>query len=114
MKSVFATAALGLVMCGPCFGQNEGPEFLSWYDGWGTHTVWGAGKISGSYKNTQANCGGILIPVRAIYDSHETDGAPLSREQSSDYAREHNSSVLEVLNGLGVECDFLHGPVREA
>lgn len=41
--------AIGLAFLAsfPVAGQVENQSLLSWYDGWGTHTVWGGGKVTG-------------------------------------------------------------------
>ena len=78
-------------------------EFLSWYNGWGEHTVWGIGKVSGSYIGTTVKCGTVLIPVRAIYDTH-ADRDPPSSVQTESYAATSNRALLDRIAG---KCEFL-------
>jgi hypothetical protein len=100
------TVGLLLLALSSAHAQSENQEFLSWYDGWGTHTVWGAGKISGSYNRTQVKCGKIFVPVRPILDTHESDGEPLSPTQTADHAKALNMSLLRSLESRGDKCVF--------
>ena len=86
------------------------PRFLSWYDGWGTHTVWGIGKVQGSFVGTVIICGVDRIPVAAIYDTHADHTKPQS-DQSADFARRANRRLLEQFEGAKTTCTFvLAGP----
>lgn len=87
-------------------GQGEAQEFLSWYDGWGTHTVWGAGKISGSYDRAKVKCGNVFVPVRPILDTHESDGTPPSPTQTAEHAKSVNVVLLRSLESRGHKCVF--------
>jgi len=95
------TLALSLLLLGTSSQPSTPRELLSWYNGWGTHTVWGLGKVSGSYQGT---FGKVQIPVRAIYDSH-ADGSPPLDTQSQDYARSANSATLRSLEADGIRCE---------
>ena len=106
-------ALLLLATSGQSLGQNGGSEFLSWYNGWGIHTVWGAGQISGSYKGAHVLCGDTRIPVRAIHDTHETDGRPLAQEQTAEHARSVNIALLHALEALGDKCQFQQASADE-
>jgi hypothetical protein len=114
MRNSIAFAVLGLAFCGGCSGGERPVEFLSWYDGWGTHTVWGAGTVRGSYTGASVDCGRQTFPIRAIYDSHETDGGPVPAEQTSEYAKRHNIELLRSLEGQGIECAFERASAAEA
>ena len=87
-------------------GQTESPAFLSWYDGWGTHTVWGAGKISGTYKGAKVKCGDAFVQVRAIRDTHDSDGNPPSPTQTAEHAKSVNLTLLRTLQSRGEKCVF--------
>jgi hypothetical protein len=91
------------------FGQDKPQEFLSWYDGWGTHTVWGAGTISGSYRDAHVNCGGTMVVVRAIFDTHESRGTPPSPNQTAEFAAASNTELLKVFEARGDKCAFAKG-----
>jgi hypothetical protein len=61
---------VGLLIAQPAVAEDTQP-FLSWYNGWGTHIIWGAGKVSGgSYDGTAVQCGDAQIKVKVIYDTH--------------------------------------------
>jgi|SRR6185295_6539944 len=99
--------ALLLAILSPlAFGQDKPQEFLSWYDGWGTHTVWGAGTISGSYRDAHVKCGSTTVVVRAIFDTHESRGAPPDPNQTAEYARASNTALLKVFETRGDKCAF--------
>jgi hypothetical protein len=105
MKRITLTL-LFLLFSGTCSSQERPYEFLSWYDGWGTHTVWGAGKVMGSYRDASVQCGNTLIPVRAIYDTHNTDGKVLTYAQTRRFARSRNAVVLRKIESHGDKCVF--------
>ena len=112
MKKVLVVLML-LPLGGECLGQEAHREFLSWYNGRGVHTVWGAGKISGSYIGAHVKCGDTLVPVRAIHDSHESDGSPLHPTQTAEYASAHNVALLRSLESTGNRCAFVQAaPLR--
>src|SRR5258706_9504197 len=67
--------------------------FFSWYDGWGTHQVWGVGRISASHTEALVKCGQLRIKVIPIYDTHSA-GRPPNKEESADFAKSHNLSVV--------------------
>jgi hypothetical protein len=102
-----------LVFLLPCLvlAADETPQrFLSWYDGWGTHTVWGIGKVHGSYAGTAIICGKGGVPVAAIYDTHADHNEP-SVGQGADFARRANRQLLKRLEDARVTCTFeLVGP----
>ena len=79
--------------------------FLSWYDGWSTHTVWGIGKVSGSYSDLHVMCGSSPVAIRAVYDTH-TDTKPPTSIQTQEFARSRNIAVLKNLEANGRTCSF--------
>ncbi|QJR13483.1 hypothetical protein DSM104440_00267 [Usitatibacter palustris] len=85
--------------------ETQDVKFLSWYDGWGTHEIWGGGKINASYSGASVKCGSLRVSVTPIYDTH-ADGQPPTKSQTSDFAKVHNSKVLEQLRSRGLKCDF--------
>ena len=87
-------------------GREETQAFLSWYDGWGTHTVWGAGKISGSSNRARVKCGNVFVPIRPILDTHESDGNPPSPTQTAEHAKSVNVALLRSLESRGDKCVF--------
>jgi hypothetical protein len=80
-------------------------KFFSWYDGWGTHQVWGAGKITASYAEASVKCGRIMIKIMPIYDTHSAMQPP-SGEQTADFAKSHNLTVIADLQSKGLKCEF--------
>ena len=112
MKQI--TIGLILLASFSAAGQAEPQAFLSWYDGWGTHTVWGAGKVSGSHNGTRVKCGDVLVQVRPILDTHESDGNPLSPTQTSEHARSVNAALLRTLESSGDKCAFQTVSTAEA
>ena len=86
------------------FAQSS-EEFLSWYNGWGTHSVWGAGAVQASYRNATVQCGGKQVPVAPIYDSHSNDGPP-KENQTRAYAEVKNRALLSKFEQQGVACSF--------
>ena len=95
-----------LVLGGGAIGQDGQEEFLSWYDGWGTHTVWGVGKIKGHYRDARVQCGTRSIPVRAIHDTHNSDRKPLAPTQTRHFARSKNAATLRKIESRGDKCSF--------
>src|SRR5947207_15318227 len=51
-------------------GTEAEDRFVSWYNGWGSHQVWGVGRVAGSYENAFVECDGKQIKVVPIYDIH--------------------------------------------
>ncbi|MEB1528159.1 hypothetical protein [Xanthomonas sp. WHRI 7945] len=97
-------AALLLISSMPASAQ-EHREFLSWYNGWTIHTIWGIGKIYGSYFGTTVKCGNVTIPVHPIYDTHQHSTPPTAK-QTSEYAASANSALLHALDADGTKCAF--------
>jgi hypothetical protein len=85
---------------------DEQRTFLSWYNGWGTHSVWGAGRVAGSYENAAVKCGNAQIKVKAIYDSHASADRPPTEKQTSAFARSHNVALVRELTSKGIQCAF--------
>jgi hypothetical protein len=97
----------------PCIAlAADGPpvRFLSWYDGSGTHTVWGIGKIQGGFVGTVVICGQEAIPVTVIYDTHANHTEPRA-DQRADFARKENRRLMERFRVAKISCTFvLTGP----
>ena len=83
--------------------QNEGKEFYSWYDGWGTHTIWGLGKHSSSYSNATIVCENKKVRVTPIYDTHASHEPP-KLDQTSSHAENHNIKLIKELKNEGITC----------
>lgn len=100
--------AIGLAFLAsfPVAGQVENQSLLSWYDGWGTHTVWGGGKVTGGYNVAEVKCGSVLVPVRPILDTHESNGNPPTPTQTVEYAKSVNVALLRTLDSRGDKCVF--------
>jgi hypothetical protein len=97
-------AAFALVCSLEAAAQSE-ERFLSWYNGWGSHHVWGMGRVAGSYENAFVECGEKQIKVEPIYDTHASR-LPPTPKQSSDFARSHNVAYGKVLATQGIKCQF--------
>src|SRR5690349_567898 len=97
--------AVFLPFLAPAAAEDSTPSFLSWYDGWGIHTVWGIGKVQGSYAGAFVTCGGERIPVSPIYDTHQPSAKPRD-DQSADFARHANRQLLKQLRAAKVSCTF--------
>ena len=102
--------ALALVLClslmQPVSAQEESEYFMSWYNGWGTYTVWGIGKVaSGSSGIPSVNCGNTQIEIKPIWDTHADIGEP-NETQSADYAKANNLALLQKLEVAGKKCSF--------
>ena len=80
-------------------------EFLSWYNGWTVHTVWGIGQVSGSYLGATIKCGGTLVPIRAVYDTH-ADRDPPKPEQVESYVKAVNLALLGSIEAIAGKCEF--------
>jgi hypothetical protein len=85
--------------------STQSQEFLSWYDGWGTHTAWGVGKVSGSYSGTTVKCGTTLVRVRAVYDTHADRGQP-KRDETSQHLQAANVALLRRIESVAGKCAF--------
>ena len=86
-----------------CEKQAEYQAFYSWYNGWGTHTIWGLGKINASYSGAIVICGNIKIDVITIYDTHADHEKP-KPHQSSEHAERHNLKLIQDLKKQGIDC----------
>jgi hypothetical protein len=96
--------AVGLAFASAWAAETEN-RFLSWYNGWGSHRVWGAGQVTGSYEDAFVECGGKQIKVVPIYDTHASRLPPMP-EQSSTFARSHNVASAKALATKGIKCAF--------
>ncbi|QRP63825.1 hypothetical protein I6J77_17305 [Rhodanobacter sp. FDAARGOS 1247] len=103
MKALLLAALLSVISV-PAPAQ-EHREFLSWYNGWTVQTIWGVGKIYGSYFGTTVKCGSVAIPVHPIYDTHQAAAPPTAKE-SSEYAAAKNLALLHELEANGNKCTF--------
>ena len=107
MKNVLHLIAF-LIVSPLVYGQSGAEQFLSWYDGWGTHTVWGAGTVQASYRDAKVKCGGKMVAVVPIYDTHSYEGPP-KENQTREYAERMNKSLLKQFEKNGVMCSFTTG-----
>jgi hypothetical protein len=107
MKIAFVLLAIGMASASGA-ASTQSQEFLSWYNGWGTHTVWGIGKVSGSYLGTTVKCGATLIPVRVVYDSHAERESPQS-DQTSEFLQTANVASLRRIESIAGKCNFESG-----
>jgi hypothetical protein len=99
-----------LLPCLALAADETPPRFLSWYDGWGTHTVWDIGKVHGSFVGTVIICGKDNVPVDAFYDTHADRTEPRAG-QSADFARRANRHLLKRFEDAKTTCTFeLAGP----
>ena len=101
-----ALSLLILLSQASCSAPLEHQAFLSWYDGFGTHTVWGVGAVTGGYGTSQVKCGGVNIQVVPIHDTHENDGSPLLTNETVEYAKKENARLLGTLVSRGYKCKF--------
>jgi hypothetical protein len=103
MRIAAILLAIGLAVVSTA-ASAQSREFLSWYDGWGTHTIWGIGKVFGNYSGAKVKCGTRLIPVRAVYDSHEGD--PPTADQKGEHLRVVNVALLHRIEAVAGRCIF--------
>jgi hypothetical protein len=103
-------AAVALVALSASAAAQPERTFLSWYNGWGSHQVWGVGRVVGSsYANASVKCGETEIKVVPIYDSHSATQPP-NQKQSSAFASSHNVALAQELAKKGVQCAFEKEP----
>lgn len=86
--------------------QADDYVFLTWYNGWTRHDVWGVGAVRASYMNGSVECGDRTVKLEPIYDSH-ADRRPPGQNETKAYAKSYNLTVLELLQSNGVKCDFV-------
>jgi hypothetical protein len=90
------------------------PAFHSWYDGWGTHTVWGIGKIRGASTNVWILCADQRVPVVAVHDTHDaahTDEPGPDAKHTASALRQSNQQLLQAFAQANAHCAFdLVGP----
>lgn len=79
--------------------------FLSWYNGWTRHDVWGIGAVMAAYSNGAVDCGGRSVRLVPVYDSHADMRAP-KWNQTKAYVQSYNHAVLKLLEANGITCDF--------
>lgn len=87
-----------------CADESD-QTFLSWYDGWGIHTIWGIGKITGSYSSATVQCGSKVVRVQPVYDTH-SDIAEPTATQTREYVEAANLLLLRGLLENGNKCAF--------
>jgi len=87
-------------------------EFLSWYNGWGSHHVQGVGSITGSYTNALVKCDENKIKVVPIYDTHSAIQPP-DQKQSATFAKAHNVALVKELAKKDIHCVFEKEPPTE-
>jgi hypothetical protein len=100
------TAFLALAFASYAATEDRALRFLSWYDGWGSHCVWGLGEIGGTYTDAWVKCGEEKIKVQAIYDTHVPVRSQPTESQSQEVARRHNLALAEEFLKKGVRCEF--------
>ena len=83
---------------------NKKYQFLSWYDGWGTYTVWGVGELHSIYIS-KVSCGGVDYLINPVYDTHSSREIP-KPNQTSDFAEAYNKLQLIRLKQSGLSCNF--------
>ena len=105
MKQNFAAVIVLVASSAAVRAADDHKEFLSWYDGWGTHTVWGIGSLSSGQLAAAVRCGDKLVPIRAVFDTHDFDGEPTAT-QSDEHCSAANRELLNEFRSAGVECDF--------
>lgn len=102
----FVAAAALFVYCASVAAvDSTNHKFFSWYNGWGSHKVWGLGSITGSYSDASVKCGEELIKVVPIYDTHASSEPP-NNAQSSAFAKIHNLTLADELAKKGIQCAF--------
>ena len=84
-------------------GETERQQFLSWYDGYFNHHVWGLGLQWGPYNGTFVHCGAQRVPVRAVYDTH-TSRTPPTATQAKEYVSTVNVALVRSLQTQGLRC----------
>jgi len=103
-KQLAIAAALTIAVSAAA--EDRGVQFLSWYDGWGSHSVWGLGEIAGSYTDAWVKCGEQRIRVKAIYDTHTPVRSPPTKGESKEVAQTHNVALAKDFLKKGVRCEF--------
>ena len=102
----FVAVATLFVSCASVAADDSANhKFFSWYNGWGTHKVWGLGSVTGSYSDALVKCGNELIKVVPIYDTHASSEPP-NDAQSSAFAKTRNLTLADELAKKGVRCVF--------
>jgi len=79
--------------------------FLTWYNGWGQHSVWGVGKVGACFTCGSVTCGNTKITFTVTYDSHTRSGDS-KYPQSQEYASEYNTNLLAYFKIQKQECSF--------
>ena len=105
MKKAFFALLLAIAFSQLSCADEPDQTFLSWYDGWSTHTIWGIGNITGSYSSATVQCGSKVIRVQPVYDTH-SDIAEPTATQTREYAEGANLLLLRALEESGDNCAF--------
>ncbi len=80
-------------------------SFLTWYDGWGSHTVWGVGKVGACFTCGSVMCGSTKVEFTVSYDTH-TRTADSVYPQEKEFATTYNSMLLAHFKQTGQRCIF--------
>lgn len=80
-------------------------SFLTWYDGWGGHTVWGVGKVGACFTCGSVMCGSTKVEFTVSYDAH-TRTADSKYPQEKEFATTYNSMLLAHFKQIGQGCNF--------
>lgn len=86
--------------------QSNEYVFLTWYNGWTRHDVWGVGAVMASYLSGSVECDGRTVRLVPIYDSH-ADMRPPKQTETKAYAKSYNLTVLKLLQANDVKCNFV-------
>lgn len=81
-------------------------EFLSWYNGWHVHSVWGAGILRAPFAEASVACGTISVPIRVVFDTHSSGGVPPTADETKLKVENHNLALLKELCAAGLRCSF--------
>ncbi len=80
-------------------------KFLTWYDGWGGHTVWGDGKVGACFTCGSVMCGSTKVEFTVSYDAH-TRTADSKYPQEKEFATIYNSMLLAHFKQTEQGCSF--------
>ena len=79
--------------------------FISWYDGWGKHSIWGIGTMQAASNDGEAMCNNKKVSIIPSYDTHADLKEPMPF-QTREFAEAYNREILRLLRLQGIRCTF--------
>ncbi|MFA0813688.1 hypothetical protein [Microbulbifer epialgicus] len=85
--------------------SKQSYTFLTWYDGWAGHDIWGVGKVGACFDCGVVICGPTQVNFTVTFDLH-TGTSHSKYPSSKEYATKYNSTILSYFQNQKGGCKF--------